>query len=42
MDDLLGWLKSADVNDTIPLDEEPDPALVRRVMVEGYAPTETG
>ena len=38
MDDLLDWLNSADVKDTIPLDEEPDPALVRRVMVEGYAP----
>ena len=38
MDDLLDWLKSADVKDTIPLDEEPDPALVQRVIAEGYAP----
>ena len=38
MDDLLDWLNSADVKDVIPLDEEPDPALVRRVIVEGYAP----
>jgi len=38
MDDLLDWLKSADVKDAIPLDEEPDPALVRRVLEEGYAP----
>lgn len=38
MDDLLDWLNSANVKDTIPLGEEPDPALVRRVIVEGYAP----
>ena len=38
MDDLLDWLKSADVKNGIPLDEEPDSALVQRVVTEGYAP----
>lgn len=38
MDDLLDWLKSSDVKDAIPLDEEPDPALVQRVITKGYAP----
>ena len=36
-DDLLHWLKAADVKNTIGLDEEPDPVLVRRVVEEGYA-----
>ena len=38
MDDLLDWLRERDVKDAMVLDEEPDPALVRRVVEKGYAP----
>ena len=37
-DDLLDWLKDPNVKDAIPLDEEPDPALVWQVVEQGYAP----
>ncbi len=38
MDDLLDWLRDPDVKEAIVLDEEPDPALVQRVVEQGYAP----
>ncbi len=37
-DDLLDWLKGDTVKDALVLDEEPDLALVRRVVGDGYAP----
>ncbi len=37
-DDLLDWLGDPDVKEAIVLDEEPDPALVQRVVEQGYAP----
>jgi hypothetical protein len=37
--DLLGvWARSADVKSALLLGEEPDPALVNEVVVDGYAP----
>ena len=36
MDDLLDWLKDDTVKHVLVLDEQPDPALVRRVVEEGY------
>ena len=38
MDDLLDWLMDGEVKNAIVLDEEPDPALVRQVVEQGYAP----
>ena len=37
MDDLLDWLREDSVKDSLVLDEQPDPALVRQVVEEGYA-----
>lgn len=37
MDDLLDWLREDSVKDALVLDGQPDPALVRRVVEEGYA-----
>lgn len=37
MDDLLDWLREDSVKDALVLDEHPNPALVRRVVEEGYA-----
>ena len=37
-DDLIKWLKNETVRDVLVLDEDPDLAVVRRVIEEGYAP----
>jgi hypothetical protein len=37
-DQLFGWIKADDVKAAILLDEQVDPALVARVVNDGYAP----
>ena len=37
-DELLDWLRNDRVKDTLVLEEQPDPLLVRRVVADGYAP----
>lgn len=35
---LYGWIQDADVKDAVLFDEDPDVALVQKVLANGYAP----